>query len=107
MSQPTNETGLVKAIRNAITVKYPDAWVMKVHGGPFQQVGTPDILVCVKGQLFAFEVKHRKPGESAQHAMDRVTTAQWSQIERMRRAGAVADVVMAVDEVLHIIEAEQ
>jgi len=107
MTKPTNETALVHAIRNAINVHYPDAWVMKVHGGPFQPVGIPDMLVCVKGQLFAFEVKHQKPGESHQHAMDRVTRAQWAQIERMRRAGAVAEVVMAVDEVLNIIEDEQ
>ena len=107
MSKPTNETALVHAIRNAINVHYPDAWVMKVHGGPFQPVGIPDMLVCREGSTIRLRGEAPEAGRIPQHAMDRVTRAQWAQIERMRRAGAVAEVVMAVDEVLNIIEDEQ
>lgn len=30
---------------------------MKVHGGPYQDPGTPDLLVCYLGRFLAVEVK--------------------------------------------------
>lgn len=35
----------------------PETWCFKVHGGPFQQAGIPDILGCHYGRLFAIELK--------------------------------------------------
>ena len=37
----------------------PETWVFKVHGGPYQQRGIPDILGCRRGRLFALELKRR------------------------------------------------
>jgi hypothetical protein len=31
-------------------------WV-KIHGGPFQRVGLPDLIGCVNGLFFGLEVK--------------------------------------------------
>ncbi len=45
-------------------------WLFKVHGGPFQKAGIPDLVGCVDGLFFALEVK--MPGETPkpiQHAM--------------------------------------
>lgn len=35
-------------------------WWFKVWGGPFQAAGIPDIIGCVEGTFFAFEVKRPK-----------------------------------------------
>lgn len=32
-------------------------WCVKIHGGPYQDAGTPDILACYKGKFIAIEVK--------------------------------------------------
>lgn len=32
-------------------------WCVKIHGSPYQDRGTPDILACYKGRFIAIEVK--------------------------------------------------
>lgn len=98
-----NETALVDAIRKALLKEYPSAWVFKVHGGMMQMAGVPDILVCVEGRLFGFEVKHRKPTESEEHARGRASEQQLYQIEKIREAGGVAEVILSAEEALDII----
>jgi hypothetical protein len=100
-----DEAGDVRAIWKAIATAYPSAWLFKVVGSPYQMSGVPDLLVVVRGLLFGFEVKHVRPGESRQHAVERATPGQLVQIDRLRRAGAVADVVTSPAEVLALIRA--
>lgn len=95
-----NETALVEKIRKAIAKEYPESWVMKVHGGRFQMTGVPDLLVVAAGQMFGFEVKHQKPGESEAHARGRATAGQLDQIERIRTAGGFATVILSPEEAL-------
>jgi hypothetical protein len=101
---PTNEAGLVAQIGKRIHKDYPDSWVMKVHGGPFQMAGVPDLLVCVDGYLIGLEVKFVRPGESSDHARLRATAQQRHQIRSINRAGGVAGVVVSVEEALALIE---
>lgn len=100
----TSEAALVTAIVRAIEKRYPGCWVFKVVGSPFQMTGVPDLLVVVEGDLFGLEVKFQRPGESLPHARGRVTPGQAMQIQRLRRAGATADVVTSVEEALEMIE---
>lgn len=51
-------------------------WI-KIHGGPFQLAGIPDILGCYKGRFIGIEVKC--PGEVP-------TTLQWKMIKLIRKA---------------------
>lgn len=104
MGKPTNENGLVLQIVKAIKTKYPEAWVFKVHGGPMQVAGIPDLLILVNGLLIGAEAKFQRPGESEAHARGRATPIQRNQIEKIRRAGGVADVVLSVEETLELIE---
>lgn len=104
MAAPTNESGLVKVIVTAIKKQYPDAWVMKVHGGPMQVAGIPDLLIIVDGLLIGAEVKHQKPRESEEHARGRTTAIQRAQIEKIRKAGGTADTVLSAQETLALIE---
>lgn len=98
------ETTLVRNIRTAILREYPNAWIFKVHGSPYQTVGTPDLLVCVAGRLVGMEVKAQRPGESAEHALGRVTPAQHAQIGEILASGGVAGPVLSVADALDLIK---
>lgn len=100
----TNETGLVNEITKAIKKKYPYSWVMKVHGGPMQVAGIPDLIIIVHGVVVGAEVKHQKLRESEEHARGRATPIQLAQIKKLRDAGATAGVVLSVEETFALIE---
>lgn len=68
-----------------------------------QVVGIPDVIGVVDGRFFGIEVKHRKPGESEEHARARATPGQLRMIETLRDAGAIAGVVLTVEEALALV----
>lgn len=98
------ETRLVNKIRKAILKEYPTAYILKIHGDPYQESGINDLLVCVEGMFFSFEVKDRKPGESEQHARNRTTQQQQSHIDRVNRAEGRAATILGEEEALVIIQ---
>jgi len=63
-------------------------WYFKVHGGPFQTAGIPDILGIYRGLGFGIELKtdDGKP-----------TLLQEQTIEQMRAAGGFADIAYGKD----------
>jgi hypothetical protein len=99
----SNETQLVNNIRKAIMADYPDAVILKIHGGPQQDPGVPNLVGVVGGRFFGFVVKHQKPEESEEHARGRATVTQIGMLERIKQAGGVAGVVLSVEEVLGIV----
>lgn len=98
------ETRLVGRIADAIHKKYPDAWVFKVHGSPYQRAGVPDLLVVVNGVLAGLEVKDPKPGESQGRARGRATLLQLEEIRKLHAAGAIAGVVLTPEEALELVD---
>lgn len=50
------ETRLQQRIQKRLK-KEVGGWWFKVHGGPFQAAGIPDLIGCVEGLFFGFEVK--------------------------------------------------
>lgn len=44
-------------IRKGLEKEYPGSWWKKIHGGWFQDAGIPDLIGCVHGLFFGFEVK--------------------------------------------------
>lgn len=101
MAQP--ETALVGRIKAAVKRKFPDAMIVKVHGGPYQTAGLPDLLIVIDGRAYGFEVKKQRLGESAEHAYGRATLPQQKRLADLRRAGGVGAVVLSVDEVLALL----
>ena len=64
--------------------KVPHSWWMKVHGGPMQKRGVPDIIGCVRGHFVSIELK----------AGDNEPTAiQKHELEQIRRASGYTFVV--------------
>lgn len=53
MSQP--EYRIVQKIKKYIRSR--GGWVVKIHGGPYQDPGTPDLIACYRGTFLAIEVK--------------------------------------------------
>ena len=88
------EADIVKAILKYLkTVPHCFAW--KEHGGMYGTAGIPDIIACVNGHFFGFEVKTEtgKP-----------TKLQEATIRKILVAGGTALVVRSVAEVQSVIE---
>lgn len=98
------ETNLVNRIRRVIRTEHPIAWVMKTHGGPYQDAGLPDLFVMVEGRFIALEVKCPRPGETDAHARSRTTDRQKHQLAVLERAGATVGVVLSPREALTVIQ---
>jgi len=91
MARKGPETRLVGRVKSALLAGFPGSFWFKVHGGPFQQAGLPDLIGCVQGRFLALEVKH--PDQS--HP---VSAIQQEILRLLTEAGAVAAVVESVDE---------
>lgn len=94
------EATLVAKIKKAVSERYPEALVYKNHGNQFSAAGLPDLTIVLNGAAVYFEVKAAKPSESSAAVMSRVTPIQTDFIYRLRKAGAVAEVVWEVDQAL-------
>jgi len=66
----------------------PNCWYVKVMSA--NKIGVPDILCCINGQFFAFEVK-TDAGQAS--------PMQIHQLNNLRESGAIAVVVRSVDDV--------
>ncbi len=68
----------------------PRCFAWKTHGGMYGTAGIPDIIACVEGRFYAFEVK--QPG-------GRLSRLQEVTLKKIEAAGGVAVMVTSVDEV--------
>lgn len=94
------ETRLRKKIVKALQEKYPEAWIKKIHGNKFQNIGMPDLVCCFEGKFVAIEIKN--PGK------ERTTTpAQLLEIMKIRKSKGVAGVVTTIEEALELLGAIQ
>lgn len=73
----------------------PCCFAWKTHGGMYSTAGIPDIIACINGRFFAFEVKT---------AVGQATELQEATINKILTAGGIAAVVRSVDEVRAILD---
>lgn len=89
------ESRLQRRIKKAL-LKAVGGWWVKIHGGPFQQAGIPDLIGCVEGLFFALEVK--------------TPTGDTSEIQRFtlkairKEGGAIAKVVITPEAAVECVE---
>lgn len=107
MTRQQPETILVAAIRKDIQDRYRGCLILKIHGGPFQIAGIPDLLVFYAGRTVALEVKCQRPGEGREHARGRVTAVQRKMISDFRKVGITADCVTSAAEALAVIQGRE
>ncbi len=87
------ESDIVKAIVQYLkTVKNCFFW--KEHGGMYGTAGIPDIIACIDGRFYGFEVKTEEGTP---------TKLQLSTIRKINAAGGIALVVRSVEEVKAVI----
>jgi len=91
------ESTLQRKIRKSLQAEFPNSFWFKVHGGPFQIAGLGDLIGCVLGIFFMFEIKH--PDED--HP---VSALQKHRIKEVNSAGGVAEVVESVEEAIDIVK---
>ena len=87
------EVDIVKAIMKYLKT-VPGCFCWKEHGGMYGTSGIPDIIACINGHFYGFEVKteNGKP-----------TKLQEATIRKILAAGGTALVVRSVDEVRTVI----
>lgn len=88
------ETKLYKKVRKALLAEFPGIYLVKVHGGPYQEAGVPDIIGCYKGAFFAIELKVGNNTASA---------AQEVHLSRIAAAGGTGDVSYSVEKSVQIV----
>lgn len=92
---------LEKDIVTAV-IKYmktvPNCFSWKEHGGMYGTAGIPDIISCVNGQFFAFEVKT---------TTGKTTALQDATLRKILAAGGHAYVVRSAAEVRAILQAAE
>ena len=87
------EKDIVKTIMKYLKA-VPNCFCWKEHGGMYGTAGIPDIIACIDGHFFGFEVKtdSGKP-----------TKLQEATIRKILAAGGTALVVRSVDEVRTVV----
>lgn len=88
------ESTLVSKIKKALEAE--GCKVIKIHGSPNMEAGTPDLIGCYKGQCFVLEVK-----KDASH---KPTDLQMLRLHQWWDAGALAGWVWTVDMALKVVK---
>ena len=81
------EKDVRKKIVESLKTAYPSSLWYKIHGGPMQEKGIPDIIGCYRGVFIGFEVK--RPGKDYSEP----TEYQKMQLANIKRAGGISGVV--------------
>ena len=87
------EVDIVKAIMRYLKT-LPECFCWKEHGGMYGTAGIPDIIACIGGHFYGFEVKAEG---------GRPTKLQEATIRKILAAGGTALVVRSVDEVRAVV----
>ena len=87
------EADIVKAILKYLKT-VPKCFFWKEHGGMYGTAGIPDIIACINGRFYGFEVKTED---------GRPTKLQESTIRKIKNAGGIALIVRSADEVKAVI----
>lgn len=95
VAKQQGEALLVKRLKSYLERKYGGFWI-KVHGGPYQQAGLPDLIGVVEGRGVGIEVK--LPGKE-----NTLTKLQELTLSELEEAGAVVGVATSIEDVADIM----
>lgn len=90
------EANLVGRAVRWLRTTHPSVWWLKVHGGPYQRAGIPDLLLCCRGRLLAVEFK--APGEAP-------TRLQALELASLAEAGAATLVCASLESFVALVTA--
>ena len=87
------ESSIVKAILKYLKT-LPGCFAWKEHGGMYGTAGIPDIIACIGGKFYGFEVKTER---------GKPTALQEATMQKIQAAGGIALVVRSVEEVKTVL----
>lgn len=87
------EGRLAEKVINHLRANYP-GWWEKIHGGPFQSRGVPDVIGCYRGRFVSIELK--QPGENP-------TKIQLKNGSLIRKSGGIWTVAYSVEDVKELM----
>ena len=90
------ESRLQQSIQKSLRAEV-GGWWFKVWGGPFMPAGIPDLIGCVDGFFFAFEVK--LPKKSSKPSAIQLETIK----DIVIKGGGVATIVRSEEEAVAIV----
>ena len=88
------ESYIVKAVLKHLK-SVPGCFCWKEHGGMYGTAGIPDIIACIGGRFFAFEVKTER---------GKPTELQEAILRKINAVGGIAAVVRSVADVKAVLE---
>ena len=88
------ESTIVKAILKYLKT-LPLCFAWKEHGGMYGTAGIPDIIACIGGKFYGFEVKTER---------GKPTALQTATMRKIKAAGGIAVVVRSVDDVKAVLD---
>lgn len=91
--EQTENTITTKAIK-LLEEAFPDAFVMKMHGGSFQRSGIPDIYISIRSKSVWIEMK--RPGADT-------TALQKAKLERLAKTGAFCGIAESPERAIEIV----
>ena len=91
------ESRIKRKILKELRRDYPQGVWYKIHGGPHQIRGIPDIIGCLAGRFIAFEIK--RPDDKYRPP----TPYQLKEILAIKKASGVVAVVTGYDEIKVIL----
>jgi len=89
------ESRLQLNIKKRLKRTFKKSFWFKVHGGPYQEAGIPDLIGCVRGKFIGLEVKCPE-GKPA-------TELQEEQMQQIRDAKGAATVVTSEEEAVNAV----
>lgn len=92
------ESRLQLKIRKGLQKAVGGKW-FKTHGGPFQSAGLPDLIGCVEGLFFGFEVKLPDDPKSKPTELQLRTLAEY------REEGGFACIIESLAEAVAVVRA--
>ena len=90
-----SEADIVRSIQRYLKT-VPECFFWKEHGGMYGTAGIPDIIACIQGRFFGFEVKTET---------GRTTALQDAAIRKINAAGGTAVVVRSASDVKTVLKA--
>ena len=88
------ESAIVKSIL-AYLKTLPECFAWKEHGGMYGTAGIPDIIACIGGRFYGFEVKTER---------GKPTALQEATMRKIQAAGGIAAVVRSVADVKAVLD---
>ena len=93
-TQPVREADIVKKILKYLK-SIPGCFCWKEHGGMYGTAGIPDVIACINGHFYGFEVKT---------VTGSPTKLQEATIRKIAESGGTATIVRSVDEVRAVVK---